>query len=148
MTFTNFLPKPKHARRPVYQAIAAACLFQAPEGPCPFWPLPERVIRPPLPPCRVGSSSPELSCVKGHTYISSQQGCHSLPAKAKKPGVDRLNSSRVLRRLPPSRRFKPQSLRVASNETCLLKVKSFLANALSVVPTRSGKQTHSEGQCR
>ena len=44
----------------------------------------------------------------------------------------------------PSRRFKPKSLGVASNETCLLKVRRFLANAPNVVARHSGKQTHSE----
>ena len=81
-------------------------------------------------------------------HLSAQfPAAHSLPAKEKKPGFERLNSSRGARRLPPSRRFKSQSLGVASNETCLLKVRSFPAHAPNVVATLSGKQTHSEGQC-
>ena len=49
---------------------------------------------------------------------------------------------------PSSRRFKPQGLGVVWNGTCLLKVRSFLAHAPNVVAMCSGKQTHSEGQCR
>ena len=47
-----------------------------------------------------------------------------------------------------SRRFKSQGFGVVPNETCLLKVRSFLANVPNVIATRSGKQTHSEGQGR
>ena len=63
-------------------------------------------------------------------------------------GVEKQNPSRKARHLPHSRRFKLQGLGVVPNETCLLKVRSFPANAPNVVATRSGKQTHSEGQCR
>ena len=66
----------------------------------------------------------------------------------KGPGIEKQNPSRGARRLPPSRRFKLQSLGVASNETCLLKVGSFPAHAPNVIAMLSGKQTHSEGQCR
>ena len=96
------------------------------------------MIRPPLPSYR--GAPPHLS--------TQFPGCYSLSAKAKKLGIERPNSSRGARRLPPSRRFKLQSLRVASNETCLLKVRSFPANAPNVVATHSGKQPHSEGQRR
>ena len=95
------------------------------------------MIRPPLPSYR--GAPPHLS--------TQFPCCYSLSAKAKKLGIERPNSSRGARRLPPSRRFKLQSLRVASNETCLLKARSFPANAPNVVAMRSGKQTHSEGQC-
>ena len=61
--------------------------------------------------------------------------------------VEKQNPSRGARRLLPSRRFKLRSLGVASNETCLLKVRSFPANAPNVIATLSGEQTHSEGQC-
>ena len=53
----------------------------------------------------------------------------------KKLGFERLNSSRGASRLPCSRRFKPQRLGVASNEACLLKVRSFPAHAPNVVAT-------------
>ena len=99
---------------------------------------PRGVIRPPIPPSQW--ASPHLS--------TQFPCCHSLPAKAKKPGIERLHSSRGAKCLPPSRRFKPQSLRVASNETHLLQVRSFPAHAPNVVAMHSGKQTHSEGQCR
>ena len=49
---------------------------------------------------------------------------------------------------PPPRRFELQSLGVASNETCLHKVRSFPTNAPNVIATLSGKQTHSEEQYR
>ena len=74
--------------------------------------------------------------------------CRPLPANVKGLGVEKQNPSRRVRHHPPSRRFKPQGLRVVPKGTCLLKVRSFLANAPNVVATRSRKQTHSEGQCR
>ena len=99
---------------------------------------PRGVIRPPLPPCWVGSP-----------HLRAQfPCCRPLPANMKGPGIEKQNPSRGARRLPPSRRFKLQSLGMASNETYLLKVRSFLANAPNVIATLSGKQTHSEGQHR
>ena len=74
--------------------------------------------------------------------------CRPLPANVKGPGIEKQNPPRRARRLPPSRRFKPQDLRVVPSGTFLLKVRSFLANAPNVVAMISGKQTHSEGQCR
>ena len=73
--------------------------------------------------------------------------CHPLPANMKGPDIEKQNPSRKARRLPPSTRFELQGLRVVPNGTCLLKVRSFLAHAPNVVAMRSGKQTHSEGQC-
>ena len=63
-------------------------------------------------------------------------------------GVEKQNPSRMGRRLPPSRTFELQGLGVVPNGTCLFKLRSFPAHAPNVVATRSGKQTHSEGQCR
>ena len=73
--------------------------------------------------------------------------CCPLPANMKGPSIEKQNPSRRARRLPRSRRFKPQDLRVVPSGTFLFKVRSFLANAPNVA-TPSGKQTHSEGQCR
>ena len=73
--------------------------------------------------------------------------CHPLPANMKGPGIEKQNPSRRVRRLPPSKRFELQGLEVVPNWTCLLNMRSFLANAPNVA-TCSGKQTHSEGQCR
>ena len=82
-------------------------------------------------------------------HLSAQSRCcRSLPANVKGPGIEKQNPSRRGRRLPASRKFEPQGLRVVLNGTCLLKVRSFPANAPNVVATRSKKQTHSEGQCR
>ena len=67
--------------------------------------------------------------------------CHPLPANMKGPGIEKQNPSRRARRLPPSRRFKLQGLRVVPNGTCLRKVRSFPAHAPNVVATYSGKQT-------
>jgi len=55
-------------------------------------------------------------------------------------GAEKQNPSRRARCLSPSRIFKPQVLTVVPNGTCLLKVRSFLANASNVVATNSGKQ--------
>ena len=74
--------------------------------------------------------------------------CRPVPTNLKGPGIEKQNPSRRARRLPPSRRFDPQVLAVVPNGTCLLKVRSFPANAPNVVAMRSGKQTHSEGQCK
>ena len=57
----------------------------------------------------------------------------------KGPGVEKQNPSRRARRLPPSRRFKPQGLGVVPNGTCLLKVRSFLGNTPNVVAARENK---------
>ena len=38
--------------------------------------------------------------------------CHPLPANVKGPGIEKQNPSRRVRRLSPSRRFKPQGLGV------------------------------------
>ena len=113
-------------------------------GSCGSVPLlvpPRGVIRPPLPPCRVGSSSPE--CSVPHYLLPAP-----LPANLKGLGVEKQNPSRRARRLPPSRRLELQVHGVVPNGTCLLKVRSFPAHAPNVVATRSGKQTHSDGQCR
>ena len=56
------------------------------------------------------------------------------------PGLEKQNPSRRVGRLPPSRRFKPQGLKVVPNGTCLLKVRSFPANAPNVVATRPGNK--------
>ena len=94
--------------------------------------------------CWSGSLAKRRLCLGPAGVIN----CTPLPANMKGPGIEKQNHSRRVRRLTPSRRFKPQSLGVASNETFLLKVRSFPANAPNVAATRSGKQTHSEEQCR
>ena len=70
--------------------------------------------------------------------------CRPLPANMKGPGIEKQNPSRRVRLLPPSRRFKPQGLRVVPSGTCLLKGRSFPANAPYVVATRSGKLTQKD----
>ena len=56
-------------------------------------------------------------------------------------GVEKQNPFKRARRHPPSRRFEPQGLGVLPNGSCLLKVRSFPANAPNVVATRSGKHS-------
>ena len=92
-------------------------------------------------------SSTLLALVPPH--LSAQfPCCRPLPANMKGPGIEKQNPSRRARSLHLSGRFKLQGLGVVPNGTCLFKVRSFPANASNVVATRSGKQTHSEGQCR
>ena len=74
--------------------------------------------------------------------------CRLLPANVKGMGIENQNPSRRVRHLPPSRRFEPQGFGVVPNGACLLKVRSSPAHAPNVVAMCSGKQTHSEGQCR
>ena len=59
-------------------------------------------------------------------------------------GTEKQNPSRRVRHLPPSRRFKPQGLKVVPNGTCLLKVRSFPANAPYVVATQKDKLTQKD----
>ena len=108
-------------------------------------------VHAPSSPSRGGGGSGPLFHPTGWVppHLSTQfPCCRPLPANMKGPGIEKQNPSRRARRLPPCRRFKLQVLGVVPNGTCLLKVRSFPANAPNVVATRSGKQTHSEGQCR
>ena len=101
-------------------------------------PFPPRgLIRAPLPPFWVGTSSPECSVPFTAVHYSLNM---------RGPGARKWDFSRRARRLPPSRRSQLQGLRVAPNRTCLLKVRSFPAHAPNVVAKHLRKQTHSEGQ--
>ena len=89
--------------------------------------------------CSQGVIHP-AACVPPHLGAQFPCWC-SLPANVKGPSVKKKNSSRRARRLSLSRRFKLQGLGAVPNGTCLLKVRSFPANAPNVVATHSGKLT-------
>ena len=104
----------------------------------------------PSSPSQGGDPAPSSTLLGGvPPHLSAQLPCcRPLPANVKGLGVEKQNPSRRVRCLSCSRRFKSQGLGVVPNGTCLLKVRGFPAHAPNVVATHSGKQTHSEGQCR
>ena len=137
VTFTALLPQSFHvcpiAIYPRTICIPPLCDSRGLRAP---YSLPGCLIRPPLPPCWLGTSLPEHSVPLLPSTIHQRE-------RSGRQGTDSFQKGKAPSLL---QKTELQALRVAPRGTCLLKARSFLTNTPNVIAKHSRKQTHSEGQ--